>query len=190
MKNRLWLFFALVVLLQLAVPAKMIWDQEVILKEGETFKFKTRPYDPHDPFRGKYVRLQFDNTELVSYVNDWEKGDKAFVLLTKDEQGYAQVLEVDRSPGAGWRSSYLETTVQYVWPNEPYRIRISYPFERFYMEESKAPAAEKYFQEVVRDSTRSTYALVKVKKGEAVLMDVQVDGISLVELAKEKVDSE
>ena len=57
--------FVLVALAQLYVPAKMIWDQEDVLKNGSEYKFKTDPVDPNDPFRGKYITLSFDNNTFV-----------------------------------------------------------------------------------------------------------------------------
>ena len=56
----IFLIFLAVVLVQLVVPAKMIFDKEVILKTGTIYKFKTQPIDPSDPFRGKYVTLNYE----------------------------------------------------------------------------------------------------------------------------------
>ena len=58
--------FIAVALIQLLVPAKMIWDQEEVMRDGKVFRFKTEPIDPNDPFRGKYITLSFqeENTNI------------------------------------------------------------------------------------------------------------------------------
>ncbi|MCP3932456.1 MAG: GDYXXLXY domain-containing protein, partial [Bacteroidetes bacterium] len=66
------------------------------------------------------------------------------------------------------------------------KLTIAYPFDRFYMEESKADDAEDIYREFQRDNRRAAYALVNIKEGKAVLKDVLIDGISIRELAKER----
>ena len=65
-------------------------------------------------------------------------------------------------------------------------INIDYPFERYYMEESKAYDAERTYRESLRDTIEhSTYALVYVKEGRAVVDDVLIDDISIKDIVKE-----
>ena len=52
--------FVLVVLVQLYVPAKMIWGREEVLNTGTEYKFRTAPIDPNDVFRGKYINLNYE----------------------------------------------------------------------------------------------------------------------------------
>ena len=63
MLNKKWttISFFILVLVQLAVPSFMILTQEEIQTEGKAFRFKTRPVDPYDLFRGKYITLTFEN---------------------------------------------------------------------------------------------------------------------------------
>jgi len=61
---------------------------------------------------------------------------------------------------------------------------INFPFNRYYMEESKAKPAEDFIRESARDSLLSTYAIVMIKDGNAVLKDVMVDGVPIRELVK------
>lgn len=56
--------------IQLAIPGYMIFEQNQILTEGTAYKFKTRPIDPYDPFRGRYVTLAFEaNQEVIPVVD-------------------------------------------------------------------------------------------------------------------------
>lgn len=174
--------FSILVLLQLAVPAKMIWDRENILSQGKMFKFETAPVDPTDPFRGKYITLSFkENSVHLNSAEEWYYGDKIYVLLKTDDKGFASVQNIARKK-PDKNDDYVEAKVQQIIGNT---VEFSYPFDRFYMEESKAPEAEKRFLQSHRDSTSSTFAVVKIKGGKAVLKDVFVDGQSLSELKKD-----
>ena len=57
--------FVTVAFLQLLIPIQMITSRERILDKGTLYKFRTRPVDPYDAFRGKYVALSIDY-ELTS----------------------------------------------------------------------------------------------------------------------------
>ena len=176
--------FIVVILVQLYVPAKMIWDREDVLQTGREYKFKTAPVDPNDPFRGKYIILQFEE-DLVptSAGNNWERDEDIYVILSEDSNGFAQVASVLRQrPGED--QDFVKAKIGYVFGNGTDETEIEYPFERFYMEESKAPEAELTYAKSQRDTTKTTYALVRVKNGEAVLKDVMIDGISIVEIVK------
>ena len=61
------------------------------------------------------------------------------------------------------------------------KTRLVYPFERFYLEEHKAPRAEKRYRLATRNSLQTTYAIVRIKNGTTVLEDVLIDGHSIVE---------
>ena len=63
-------------------------------------------------------------------------------------------------------------------------MRIEYPFDRFYMEETKAQAAEDMYRESIIDSTQVAYALVNIRNGEAVIRDVLINGTSVSDLVK------
>ena len=65
MKKSLLILLGLTVAVQLWVPASMILKHERVLREGmrvnELFRLRTQPFDPADPFQGRYVWLQFIN---------------------------------------------------------------------------------------------------------------------------------
>ncbi len=67
-----------------------------------------------------------------------------------------------------------------------YTIDLEFPFTKFYMEETKAADAEKLYWETLRDNSKTIYALVYIKDGDAVLKDVCIDGVSIKELVKKK----
>lgn len=179
------LLFALMVIAQWLVPAKMIYDSERVLYDGVLYKFKTRPIDPSDPFRGKYVTLSF---EAEQYQTDttrlFSSGQSVYVSIYPDSAGYAQVSGIFTFPpdnydylAASIRNSSVYGGKQNLW--------IDFPFSRFYMEESKASEAEQQYWQAAADSTQIVYALVSVKNGQAVLRDVLINERSVVDIVRE-----
>jgi uncharacterized membrane-anchored protein len=176
------LLLGLLALAQLYVPASMIRHREEVLASGKAFRFQSAPVDPSDPFRGKYISLQYKhNTIALPGGQNWESGDEVFVLLARDRAGFARIRQVDRKkpPPA---ADYVKARVAYVNQEQPKPILvIDYPFNRFYMEESKALAAEQAYAASLSDSSQVTYALVRIKAGEAVLEDVMIGEVSIRE---------
>lgn len=176
--------FILVSLVQLYVPAKMIYDREVILREGSEFKFKTAPIDPGDLFRGKYITLQYDESLIEIETEEvWQRGETVYVILSKDPEGFAEIQSVSKNKPEH-DGEYLKTTVEYFYSNDTAIVRIHYPFNRFYMEESKAYSAELLYRDSQADTNQTAYALVSIQDGEAVIKDVMIDGVSIIDLVK------
>ncbi len=174
--------FILVALAQLFAPAKMILDRENVLNTGKEYKFKTAPIDPSDPFRGKYIRLNFDdNTIEVQNEEDWVARENIYVLLTTDSSGFAKIKSVSKDEKI-YSQDFLKAKVSQVNGNI---LSIEYPFNRYYMEESKAYDAETEYRESRIDRNIVTYALVSIKEGEFVLKDVLIDGVSIREIVNE-----
>ena len=186
MKNLNLAILGILILAQIAVPFSMIQNRENVLRNGEVFRFKTQPIDPADPFQGRYVRLGFDNNFVPCSKKDNE--DLAYkmpiyALLETGEDGFAHF--------AGWslekpkEGHYLKT--RYLgrpWNRNKNTFRIDLSFNRYYMDEAKAPRAEI----LVRESTRSTncWANVRILDGKALIEDVFAEGQSLRDLAEEK----
>ena len=193
MKKLSFIFLGILFLVQLAVPFSMIRDRENTLRNGELFKFKTRPIDPADPFQGRYVWLGYEDDYIL-----WPEGQKTdlkykesvYVILETDSEGFANLTDWNRTrPTEG---HYLKTRYMGIrsdWDRAIDQrihkgLRFDLPFDRFYMEETKAPRAE----DLARDATRTTncWAEVRVLEGTAVLEDVMVAGRSISILAAEK----
>nr|WP_298924454.1 GDYXXLXY domain-containing protein [uncultured Allomuricauda sp.] len=183
-KKVLFPLFILVVLAQLYVPAKMIWDKEDVLDSGKEFKFKTAPIDPSDPFRGKYIVLSYDeNTIEIPDEHDWIRGEVIYVSMIEDNEGFAKIKAVSKEK-LDPNEDFVKAEVGFITSFDTTKLTIDYPFDRFYMEESKAYDAELTYRESQRDTTKITYALVNLKNGDAVLKDVLIDGIPIRALVK------
>ena len=183
-KKLLFPAFILLVIVQLYIPAKMVFDSEDILKTGTEYKFRTAPMDPNDPFRGKYIELDFSaSTFEISEDEEWLNDEDIFVSITTDEKGYAKIKSVSRQKPEG-TTEFTRGKVARTITSNPKRLLIQYPFDRYYMEEYKAPDAEKVFRESQRNNKEEAYALVNIKNGEAVLRDVIIGGVSIKDIAK------
>lgn len=184
MKKIILLLFVVMCLVQWYVPAKMIADQETVLKEGKVYKFKTAPVDPADPFRGKYIVLSFEENRFgVSDYNKWLDVHDVYVSL-RDSAGFARIHNISVTEPQD--TDYVKARVTYVTTYEPYTLWIEYPFDRFYLEESKASEAEKVYWESQRnDSTQATYAEVSIRNGDAALIDVKINDRSIVDIVAE-----
>lgn len=174
-KKMVWIAFALLVLLQLWVPASVIRNRENVLSTGKPFKFRTAPRDPNDYLRGKYIFLNFNENEFpVKDGKEWKRGEDIYVGLGTDSAGFAKIISI-ASGNNEIKGDYIKTRVEYMGYTIPKTVIIEWPFERFYMEESKAPLAEIAYNKVRVDSSMIGYALVKVKAGDAVLENVYIN---------------
>jgi uncharacterized membrane-anchored protein len=177
--------FALMVLVQLYVPGSMVLEREEVIGKGKAYKFRTAPVDPNDPFRGKYINLRFAETLfMVPSSQAWQAGDEIYVLLKTDKAGFARIANVsEEKPGR--QVEFVKATVEFVTIyKDKKELHITYPFGRFYMEESKARAAETTYNQTQPDTTKITSALVYIKNGDAVLQDVLIDDVPIMELVK------
>lgn len=180
------LIFILVALAQLYIPGKMILDREDILANGKTYKFRTAPIDPYDPFKGKYIILNYSENTVIVPNADWEFNETIYVSLTTDTAGYAKVRSVSKVKPAN-NIDFVKAKVNYTNElsiNGGINLNIQYPFDRYYMEESKALDAELAYRKSAVDTSQVACALVKIKGGESVLKDVLIDGISIKEVVK------
>ncbi len=112
---------------------------------------------------------------------DWLGGEIVYALLTTDNEGYAKIQSVSKEPPTD-KQDFLKTKVSYISSNGSNQLTIDYPFNRYYMEESKAYDAELTYRESQLDSNQIAYALVNIKEGEAVLKDVLINGIPIREI--------
>ena len=171
--------FSLLALIQLYVPTQMILNQESVLNEGKAYKFTTRPIDPNDPFRGKYITLSYEMNSVKTNDSTWRRNDDVYVYL-KDSIGYAKIdtiskykLDTDTDfviAKAGWFSKASK------FNNHTSKLNFNLPFDRFYMEEFKSKTAENAVRIRLNDSViKNIYGLVYVKDGNSVLENVFIN---------------
>ena len=135
MKKIIIVLFAVMCLAQWIVPAKMVYDSEHTILAGTLYKFKTAPIDPSDPFRGKYITLNFqDSFFQFADSAEWQTGQEIFVTFTTDSAGFAVADRVYHTKPES--ESYLRTSVDYIYHYaNDHKVWYKLPFDRFYLEE-------------------------------------------------------
>jgi hypothetical protein len=184
------LALAAVAIVQLAVPAAMIFGRERTLAAGTEWRFRVEPVDPADAFRGRYLALRFAATEApLAGGTHVEAGDRVYVPLGRDAAGFATLGPAAiTEPASG---DFLRLRV--AWPitddDGSRRVHLELPFDRLYLAEELAPQAEEAYFAAVRarpgatgETARPAWALVRVRAGDAVLQDVVVEGVPIREL--------
>jgi len=176
-KSKFVVVLAIVALAQLGVPLSMIARRERVLQHGESFKFNTAPVDPVDVFRGRYVWLNFDeNSYEGEKRDDVVRGQKVHVTVGIGTNGFAQFTGVYTKPPAD--EPYITMRARYASGKT---VHLDLPYDRYYMNERLAPAAERAYREHTRGAKRDAYAVVKVMNGFAVIDDLYVGGVPIVE---------
>ncbi|HEY9004760.1 GDYXXLXY domain-containing protein [Ohtaekwangia sp.] len=183
MKKILIPAFVAMCLAQWFIPGQMITGQEAILSQGKVYKFRTAPIDPADPFRGKYITLSFEQNHIgVTNSKEWKRDQEVYVWLS-DSAGFAYITKVSMFEPEG--TDFVKAKVNRVTDYDRYTLWIEYPFERFYLEESKAAGAEQVYREAQIDSAQVAYAVVRVRHGEAAIEDVKINDRSIADVVRE-----
>lgn len=157
MKKPLLYLLAAYLILLLLVPGYLICRHYNTLVTGEDYKFIVRPYDPYDPFRGRYVALQTEQSLF---------GNQTYAMLERDALGYATI--------AGWSDSKPQ--------GEAYVKNLQ--LDRYYMNERMAPEAER-IQFNLAESDQ-LYLMVKVKNGAYVIQGLYFNDIPIEQYISDK----
>lgn len=177
--------FLLTCLLQWFIPAQMIWQQEQLRLDGTTFKLRTIPVDPNDPFRGKYITLNYAisryTTSNLPLPEGQEIDKTAYVILSNDDDGFAQIERISFTPPTSTTHYLLANVLSHSEKDGVFSFQLEYPFQTFFMEENKAPKAEAVYRDFLQDTDNQVYGEVNVDKGNATLIDVKINGVSINE---------
>lgn len=178
-KNIQIISLSLLFLTQLFVLGSMVWQHENVATQGERLKFRIQPIDPNDPFRGKYITLNFMNnsTNTIDWKSEQSVDGKAYIRFEVGPDGFARIAGIQNH--ASEKEPYLELPAESIRGRYGKGIHVDFPFNRFYMEESKAPQAEKELRRNLDGEDLEAYALVAMKDGKAILLDVYVNEISI-----------
>ncbi len=171
--------FVLVAVASVAAPLGIIWKYENTLRHGALYKFRTRPVDPYDAFRGRYVTLSYADNVLEKPKSDGAlRDDILYVRLKRDEEGFAVPVAASRKPVSGDDV----VTVTNVWHRGADQWRFNYPFNRYYLPEDIAPEAEKLYAAANSRGRNAgaqkmpAYVTVRVRNGVGVIEELYIDG--------------
>jgi uncharacterized membrane-anchored protein len=171
--------FVLVGLAQLAVPASLIWKREQTLRRGSVWKFRTAPVDPVDAFRGRYVALEFEaEGQEISPPPNAGYDQTVFVTTRQNAEGFAEIDQVllSRPPGDDFIEAQLKGKT------------VSLPFDKYWVTERDAPAAEAAYRAQSRREKRNAFVTVRVFRGDAALEQLYLDGLPLGEYLRANSD--
>lgn len=181
-----WAVFAGVALAQLAAPAHLIRREQRTLAEGTAFRFRTAPVDPADPFRGRYVQLEFEAACIEAPIAGEYRRGLYYAMLALDGDGFATLgtLSRERPPGG----NYLRVRAR-PWGCADERMAVELPFGRYYLPEALAPRAEAAYAELNRlrgldeaaGAPVPAWVSVRVRDGHAVLEELYLEGKPVAE---------
>ena len=97
------------------------------LLTGTTIILSTTPVDPFDPFRGQYMRINYEISNVPT-VPEVEQGDTVYVLLAPDENNtwQYQSASLTKPKGVFIEGKVQRTSGQTIW--------ITYGIEQFFFE--------------------------------------------------------
>jgi uncharacterized membrane-anchored protein len=183
MKHTILLLFFAVCAAQWIAPLSMITGAESTLAKGKVYKFRTTPLDPTDPFRGSYITLRFRETSVQQKANEkWQAGESIYLMVKEDANGFAKIQEGTLTKPAG-DATYFKAMLEYEFDDQRDSFNVELPFQRYYLEESKASEAEKAYWEKNREN-KLCYAVVAIRDGNVVLKDVMIENKSIVDIVK------
>ena len=181
-----WVLLVVMVAVQLLVPAWMILGRELVLAKGEVYRFQTRPVDPYDAFRGRYVALGFlAGAESVPLAEGTvRRGQRVYVELGRNADGFATLVALHHRRPEDVAS--LKVKVLYL-EGSGKGATVSLPFDRYYLPEDVAPEAESAYRELGRGQ-QDAWVDVRVLDGRGVLEELYVAGKPILELVKAQDD--
>lgn len=144
-------------------PVRTIWRFSFPSVKGMVFRFPVTAYDPYDPMRGRYVRLNFNDLERnirlpkKNRALGFRNRQEIFAVLEQGQEAAVKIVDLaaDRKEIPAGK---LFLPVRFLWSHQEYDAKtrkylnkwkhhIHLPFSRFYLNEKKAPEAEKLLQD-------------------------------------------
>ena len=164
---------------QLLVPSKMVYDHLQLINSGHRYFFKCIPLDPADPFKGRYVYLNFEN-QSVTMLKDPKKSKNTKVYITFS-------IDSNQKARAHTLSTSLPNTTDYLYTQiideievgaDSMEYVIDVPIHKYFMNEFKALQAEQAYINATRDGVE-TMAEVVIWKGQIQLVGLYINGVPI-----------
>jgi uncharacterized membrane-anchored protein len=180
LRNRAFLALAIVALAQTGVLAGMVIDRVRLLKTGREITLPIVPVDPRDFFKGEYVRLGYEASNVPVRLLEGPRPARNaafYVVLEKKDGGAWQPVKVSRSyPGETSPDRIvLKARPTWGWPDvwgSNASIRVRYGIESYYVTQGGGPDLEKMAVE------KKLAALIAVDSGgNAAIKSLVVDGV-------------
>ena len=178
----LWRAAAVALLLILGLIS-LVEQRARILRGGTEVRLRTVPIDPRDLFRGDYVVLAYpiSTVEAGSGGEDFRRGERVFVTLLRDGEGFARPAGVSRgSPKADGHALVIAgrvTSTSACAVNADgttdcsgRRLRVAYGLESYFVPQGQGKAIE------TTDKSRIEVVAAVSSSGEAAIKRLLIDG--------------
>ena len=177
--------FAVAALAQWLLPLSGIWQHERVIARGVPVRIRCTAPDPYDPFRGRYLAVRPEGTQVPEPEGMPERGAvPVWATLVADADGLSRIESLSLEPVAGPTVVRLQARWQR-WNQDGDTVVVEWPFDRFYVNERLAPDADKLVAERFRGGEKPV-AEIRLLDGRAVLTDVLVDGVSIRDVVKRR----
>jgi len=173
-KKIIFIAFALIIL---SIPMYLMITSENVLEKGFRHKIKLQAYDPFDPFRGKYLRMNYDNS--VRCDEHFEDGDPIYITLEKDSLGYS-FFDYGSKTAPKNSTDYFKTITTSSTYGDHVRFRTD-NLSKYFINEDKATPAETLIWDYQRNHPDSIYVAIRVLDGEVRLEDIFVEETPLLD---------
>ena len=150
--------FAVLALLQLAVPLYLAQSYSSVLSEGDTYRFALKATEAASIRHGSYAYLNVEE-DHGPYRSHIKRGDTVYAILDKSKLGLARIIEVRATVPEG--HDYITAEVYDIRGGEAY---LTYPFSLYYLDDEDRRHLE---IESLKDKMQYTVT-VKVKDVKAV----------------------
>lgn len=196
------LFFAFAAIIVL-IPVYVAISSQNVLNNGKLYKFKPIARDPFDPFRGKFLRINYETNGIPTNF-DFKEKERVYVSIGTDDAGFAFFEEAFKFPPKG--KDYIETTIAWAGfgserriqmiermddPNfdlsdedvrETVNIEIPDNMGKYFINEDDALKAERA---LIREG-ENAYIAVKILDGEARMEEIFIFDQPLLEFIAKK----
>lgn len=142
------LLTGLAVGLQVLVLVFMAGEREWVARRGEQIWMRTQPVDPRDPFRGDYVRLNYEANRiptnrveagLLTGDRQLDRGRMVYAVLARTEDGLVSVEKLcGEKPGNGL---FLRGRTEYFYSGHA-GVPVKYGIEAYFVQEGKGRLIE------------------------------------------------
>ena len=181
------IFFVLAFAAALYYPVRQVLSYERPAVPPTELRFRVKGYDPYDPARGHYLRL---NTYVEIKLTDaeWERQkniltgcDKAFAVLDTGKDGLTAATAL--VPVAPEGKPFV--TIRKFWFGEGEKekdLSFDLPFDRYYLNEKLAKPAEALLTKATSEKKPAVLVVDIYADGNWAVKDFLIDGKPIREL--------
>ena len=141
-------------------PVQTVWHFSFPREKGTEYRIPVTAYDPYDPMRGRYVRLNLNEAGRIRLpkknLQIFRPRQQCFAVLSKTPDGKFKIADlVEKREKVPTGQDFLP--VRYGWFTKDYDRKkrkflktgthsVRLPVERFFLNEQKAPEVEQLLQ--------------------------------------------